>query len=133
MRIRPAAVGDRAFVLSSWKRSYHESPVVAWSQRTPEGRAAYYAWVNRVLPDVLEDSRCVMAANPLDPEHVFGWACAGAGILHYAYVKQEYRRQRIARRLLAHLGLGGDAPLRCTHWTDACRWARVDFAPEELR
>ena len=138
IRIRPMTQGDEPLVLSSWKKSYADA--VDWA-RTEAGRAHYYTHVNGVLPRLLDGSRTAIACNPLDAEHVFGWACVDrdeseGAVLHYAYVKRDYRGMGVARRLLESLGIREGARVIVTHWTDACEdqtWLELRYRPSRRR
>lgn len=86
-------------VLSSWKRSYRDyCPQLA--------QDAYYRLQGAVCDEILSRFPLLLAARDPDaPAVVLGWICAepaqqGGVLVHYAYVKQAYRRQNIAKRLL---------------------------------
>ena len=135
IRIRPAAKADEAFILSSWKLSYLDAPINAWARATESGRGAYYAYMNAQLPRIMAQARTIVAHNPIDNEHLFGWACATANLVHYVYVKSDYRRDSIAERLLTSLHLPRDCDLVATAWTSVCeeqRYCKAQFAPGRL-
>lgn len=125
MQIREAQQSDKAFILATWKRSYQDSPVMRWTQETEAGRSAYFAHMNRTCATLLDRSKALVAANPVDSEHCFGWIVWQPDALHYCYVKRNYRRHHIAKRLLEAAGFGIDGPIVrpivATHYTEAVR------------
>lgn len=116
--VRPARRSDAAFVASSWLRSYRDAPaVVAVPSRT------YFYWQHRVVEALLARSAVLVACSPDDPDTIVGWACAeameGALVLHYVYVKHDFRRYGVARALVRALQEAepGSGQLFATHAT----------------
>lgn len=107
---RPASQGDRAFVWTSWLRSFSGSPYAG-----PIPMGAYWKAYERALLEVLGRSTVTVtvAANESDPGQIFGFAVTEAGCalptLHYVYTKQAFRRLGVARSLLSASGLSGPA------------------------
>lgn len=102
---------DRAFVLSSWHRSYRKSQwAKALDPRVYD--AGQQALIVNRWDGAIPSSRCV--AHPEgDPLVILGWACAEGPVLHYVYVKGELRRAGLGRALVNALG----NPLIYTHQT----------------
>lgn len=134
IQIRKAEPRDKAFILATWKRSYQESPVMRWTQSTEAGRSAYFAHVNRTCAGLLDKSHALVAYNPVDDEHCFGYVvCEPNKVVHYLYIKRDYRRQRIASRLLEAGTFKAEAALPVSHYTEALRTMRGErwrFLPE---
>lgn len=61
---------------------------------------------------ITEGARLWLAFVPDDADPMFvGWICASPGVLHYVYVKRNFRRKRIASSLLHDvIAHGFDAP-----------------------
>ncbi len=92
--IRPATVGDVSFVLSSAKRSE------AGAQLNPDWLALNARW-----EEILQrNATCLVACSPLDPNVILGhvvYSLIADGLVVWAcYVKQPYRRMKVASRLL---------------------------------
>lgn len=88
---------DRAFVISSWLRSYRRS---LWA-RELDPRAydgGQVGLIERLWP-------MTQVAHPEgDPLTILGWACGDSNVLHYAYVKGELRRAGLGAALVGIIG-----------------------------
>lgn len=97
--VRPAASGDAGFILSSWLRSYRESPE-AKSMLRPVYEREHATLIRRLL------SRCGARVVTLasDESRIIAWACdeerAGSHVVHYVYTKRLFRQFGLASRLL---------------------------------
>jgi len=88
---------DRAYVMSTWIRSYHTArPVKNLSPRV------YYDGQRAMIERILQRGAGVLvAADPAYPETViWGWICAEPHVVHYVYVRPEMRRLGYGRELL---------------------------------
>ena len=119
--IRPATLDDRSFIIDSWLRSYRNSefgrriPDDVWGTRW--GHAGF-------IEDALSGWTDVACLGS-DPAFLFGFSCTGVvpappqvqdeftdpdrkplpwPILHYVYVKRDFRRQGIGRLLVTDAG-----------------------------
>ena len=122
-RIRPYADGDEAAVASAWKQSYRAaSPVLSsWCTNGRRGTQAYWDWVNQYVNRMLERCTVRVACNPHGEDHLWGWLCHEGPVVHYVWVRLEYRRRGIATALLLEaLGPRAQDELICSHWTKAC-------------
>jgi GNAT superfamily N-acetyltransferase len=123
--IRPAALGDRGYILQTWLESYRASP---GAQQLPD--FAYWSHFGHVglVEALLEKHGALVACLPERPSWIYGWMCAGGKSLHYAFTRFEFRKQGIGRALfeVAH------KPERVTHVTiDGGRWmAAMGVRPE---
>jgi GNAT superfamily N-acetyltransferase len=107
--IRPAIADDTAFILREWLRTFCESPFAAHIDR-----ATFFREHHRVATMQLGRG-AVVAALP-DARDVLCGFLAGAGeVLHYAYVKPQFRRMGIASEMVGHVF--GDSQITYTHWT----------------
>jgi GNAT superfamily N-acetyltransferase len=107
--IRPGRPADARFVLDSWARSFRRSPFAGC---VPED--LYPSVVRATATRLLATGTLEVACNPDEPDQILGWALREPGRLHYVYVKDPWRRDGIARDLLAR------APLQSfTHRTPA--------------
>lgn len=109
---------DRDFVISSWSTSFKAS-FAAGMIYTEDWPDVMHKQIERVL--ARPDARTVIAYERKAREFIYGFACgdvsADAGfldpnerkrpapVLFYVYVKSSYRRQGIAKGLVAELGI----------------------------
>jgi hypothetical protein len=99
IRIEDAREGDLDLVKDSWRKSFKNSPLTA---KWPAAAYAPFiaAHMDRVLP------RCVIrVARPETwDEGVLGWVAAeqlpDVFVLHWAWCRDEFRRQRVLSRLV---------------------------------
>lgn len=102
---RDGTDADAGLIFSSWLRSYYDArPPAIWDIQ----REVYFADSGHhgVVERILRVSRVLIAHPPDDPDEVYGWACGGAGLLHYVYVKELWRRKGVATRLVAEVAPG---------------------------
>ena len=118
--IRPACTDDLPLLLNSWLKSYRNAPAV-----TTVPNELYFdegmGQKARIL-SLLGECETRVACDPEDHEVVYGWITFEPTldlptIVHYAYVKQAYRRQGIGTALLRDAGVVGDAPFWISHET----------------
>jgi ribosomal protein S18 acetylase RimI-like enzyme len=119
---------DRNFVLGTW---LHHARRRVW-RHDPAG-SDYDAGHSAAIAACLSRSSATVACLADDEYVILGWACWERGVLHYCYVKPEFRRLGIARSLLALAGLLEDDELTCSHWSPDLkssfgrdRWVRYD-------
>lgn len=102
VRLRPMEPDDIPFVASSWIRSYSERG------RTAQGMeyAAQMDGHGPIVDEILRraTTRATIACYPQQPKLILGWVVtegtSRAAIVHYVYVKQNYRRNGFAKKLL---------------------------------
>lgn len=96
-RLRPADLTqpkERAFIESSWRRSYDYRPC-------PGGVAEYIATQGAVIDQALLTSDVLVACSTEREQQIFGWVCfRRPATLHYVFVKPYYRRMHIGVALL---------------------------------
>lgn len=85
----------------------------------------YFQYEVPRLTAILNRSRCIIAANPEDPSHIYGYIVGETigtlSVIHFVYIKNTYRGFKIAHRLLqAHVGDSlGKEELAITHISPA--------------
>lgn len=114
---RDVAEGDVPFIFSSWLQSYRDSEEVR-----NIGNDAYFGGHHKVIAELAQrpEAKCFVACASDFPAQIFGWAYGESGaetVLHYVYVKQQYRRMGIARGLLQKIHQQRDGGILCTHRT----------------
>jgi hypothetical protein len=91
---------DESFVFNSWLRSYRKGVPTAPSN-------IYYFGQHKVISDILKRSLVMLAIDPEDHEHIYGWVCYEPRELmtglHYVYVKHAFRRLGIASTLIDYV------------------------------
>lgn len=100
--LRPFVESDRAYVASTWQRSYADAAGVLGADRE-----AWRAEVSRMLAALLASgAACVVACDEEDADTIVGWAIADrkSRTLHYVYVRAELRETGIARQLVEAVG-----------------------------
>lgn len=107
--LRPMAEGDQGFVLNSWLKSlWRFNPREHWIGSRP-----WHAHWHSLLERLASPGRVQVACSPQNAWQIFGWVCSEGQTLHYVFVKEVYRENGIARRLLESVG----NPRDCTLWT----------------
>ena len=106
---RPYQSSDLAFVASSWLLSYRSSQPTKYI-----GNDDYYATLHPLVEALARGVRgtgtatTLLAVNPEDSDQIYGWVSYGhlgpVPVLHYVYVKELFRRQKIATQLLDQAG-----------------------------
>ncbi len=88
IHLRDATEQDLPFLIDSWVRSCKTGSKHSKRQ---------------VVREQLYDLGASVACWTEDPELIIGWRCSADRILHYVYVKRDYRREGVARLLLGGL------------------------------
>lgn len=95
---REANETDLPFIMNSWLKSYYP-----FSQRAPEPRY-YFEGHRKLLDRVYRRSKILVACNPEDTEHIFGYVVhepkAEHQIYHWCFVKFAFRNMGLARSLI---------------------------------
>lgn len=119
-QLRQGEPGDRGYILETWLQTYRGSPM---GRKLPDW--AYWSRYGHVglVEDLLATELVAVVCLPSSPAFIYGWCCYGvthgqpgslAPVLHYVFVRHEFRRQGFGRLLLEAL----EAPLlEVTHLT----------------
>jgi len=97
--LRSAMPSDAPFILHSWLQSFRDGDMV-------EGipNQIYYHHHHKLVSNLLRRCAVTVLSDPSAPEVIFGWfcweSCEKGIIIHYAYVKNEFRKSRLASRIL---------------------------------
>ena len=92
--IRDLRDEERAFVLSSWLKSYRNAPHMRLVDND-----TYYAKQAANIIAMLDCSQCLVAADPEEDTVLWGFIVVEYDYCHYAYVKHLMRHHGIARSL----------------------------------
>lgn len=118
--------GDINFVYSSWLRSLRQGS--AYYRSIPH--KIYFKAHEASIKNTLTESSVVIASPVSEPEIIVGylvWEDRSDRyvVLHYCYVKKEFRRMGLATHMIN--SIAGDRDLIATHYTDKFR--NVHFNP----
>lgn len=94
-RLRPAGPEDEPFIVDSWCMSYKSQAV---ARDMGPRYLVDYKWFVRAL---LKKVRVTVACDVEDPGVILGWCASSPGVVHYVFVKHDFRRLGIAKNLLA--------------------------------
>lgn len=111
--LRPAEESDLQYVVKSWLRSYWHDSDYARAQ----GRV-YHVEHRRLVLRLIQQGAVTVAAWSGDPDTIIGFACTRAGVVHYVYVREEFRRMGIAHLLVGPMA---SHPVEYTHRTSILR------------
>lgn len=133
INIREGKPEDLNLVFRSWKKSlekYHRDMPVS----------AYYAHINAVCDEVLAGMpRIFIACSPEDEDVIFGYLVAEATstalVLWYAYTVYAYRKECVAKRLLARAvaeldAESGERTVYCAETKHCKRVQALELHPE---
>jgi len=99
-------------VRSSWLRSNASSGLAR-----SLGRKAYYSGHHDLIDRLMHRAEMRVACSVTRHDTIVGWACVEPAVVHYVFVREEFRCNGVARRLLAEL----PERVTYTHRTDVCR------------
>lgn len=119
--LRDPTAEDVGVILKSWLKSHRGQDGCA--RMSAE---VYYAIHRPRVMALLERSTVIMAVNPDDTWHVYGWICFEPGTAHYVYVKHTFRRMGVAGRLWDAAGRPKTASSTGPLWGELqARWGVV--------
>lgn len=102
MTIRPMEADDAAIVFDSWAGCMADELKI----EDAEERRRFKRGQKPIFADLLARGKTFVAVPRKDPTRVMGWICFEApDILHFVYVRKDYRCGKVARRLVEHAGL----------------------------
>ena len=118
--LRQMRATDEAMVIDSWLRSGLQYPIFASDGGRPPIRLkpphGLLLSQNRTfLQKILTSAQVLVLADPEDEDHIIGWICTetvhdgNPACLHFIFVKFNFRRMGMGRRLMRESGL----PLKC--------------------
>jgi GNAT superfamily N-acetyltransferase len=109
---------DLQFLFKAWISSYEKSP---WAGTLPQhlSYSVHKATINQLIARGIS---VTMAVNPEDPDQILGFVAAEPGLLHYIFVKDLFRRQGVASKLMASANFDRSQPLLHTFRTPDARY-----------
>lgn len=103
---RPEDSPRCSLIVSQWSSSYKKSHYAGliWCE---DWAATMHAQITKVLE--LQKRTAILAVAPEDPAFIYGFIVGDTigttPVVDYVFVKEPYRREKIARRLFAELGV----------------------------
>lgn len=99
IRMRAATEADVGFIFNSWLKSYRSSLFAKHISSS-----VYFSGHHKFLEALIPNAEIKIACNDQDPTQIYGYICAqyieGILVVHYVYVKQDYRNLGIGKMLL---------------------------------
>jgi hypothetical protein len=124
IEIRNAVTDDLPFIFATWLRSYRHSSQFA----KKISNDVYFKYHHAAIERIISRGGIIKIANIVgDPNVILGYACLEAQggtdmVVHYVYVKKNFRKMGIASRL--YKPEKGDY---FTHLTDDVTWALAKY------
>lgn len=120
---RPAQPDDIPFIYASWLKSYRADSHVGAS--VPKG--LFFDHYKLVLDRILLDGKALVMSPVGEPSTILGYLVYEPGIVHYAFVKEHWRRLGIAKQLY-RAAFGDHVPV-ASHRTRHTSFLRVPYNP----
>jgi GNAT superfamily N-acetyltransferase len=127
--LRPFRESDRNFIVRGWASEMRRS---AFSRHVPP--EVYWPCQHELVAQLLKLGTTIVACDPDNEEHVYGavvYQPADLAIVHWCYVKGDYRRVGLASALLV-AAIGDRRPVYCTQPSVLFGEARELVAKHEL-
>ncbi len=127
---REAVPEDLNFIRKNWLKIGYD-----WIKRSHLVRPRakyYYESRDKWLARLFEFCPVVVACDKQDTGFIYGFVAGwayddGGGICHFVYVRPEFRKRGLAKKLLAQMGYTWGAPLIATTWSHFIRPALPAF------
>lgn len=116
IKLRPMRDDDLDFVFSSYLRSYKYGNPLADMIST--GDFFHHQRLNIMAILASESSTAIVACLPDDEDIILGFAITEPQIVHFVYVKADWRNQGIAKEMLKEARVNLDIKTSFTHWTE---------------
>ena len=119
--VRPMRQSDLPLIYDTWCTSYHAhcTTWLGWISRDTF-RDIYELLVRSLLDKAYVRVACLAD----DDKCVVGWACVRDDVLHYVWVREQWRGEGVCRLLLADMR---SEPIKYTHETDYWRQRAPHF------
>ncbi len=112
---------DESFIYNSWLKSHRSSPECKFLDND-----TYYNNHKLIIQKILsrEGTNIILACNPEDEDQIYGWlveetyqlpSSSSTRVIHYIYVKYNFRRMGIGRMLFEKNPTPPMEPIPCTH------------------
>lgn len=116
IRLRPATDSDVNFIFNSWLKCYRHS----YNTRGCEN-PVYFAQHHKLLEGLCKRATITIACNQNDIAQIYGYIAyeriEGLLVVHFAYVKEPFRKFGVAALLAQSAGFKREDPVLYTHRT----------------
>jgi len=110
--IRQPKDSDISFIYATWLNSYHYD---SWTKQIQ--KSIFFDNYKLVIDEILNNSKIKIACTKIDQDIILGYLVYDEPhILHYCFVKQDFRRFGIANSLVAD-SIDTKSPITITHRT----------------
>lgn len=103
VKLRKANEADISFIFNSWLKSYRASAKAILP-------AVYFQFQHQLIEQLLKRSTVTVACNPADESQIYGYVVHevqdGVDVLHYGYVKQDFRGLGLLKHMLGNVTTG---------------------------
>lgn len=117
LKIRSVSKDDYPFIFNSWLKSLSKS----FTKNNLTDKNVYYQGQHRLIERLLQTSNCHVAVDGDDESIIVGYLIESVeqsvNVVHYIYVKKDFRNMGIAESLLRHANIGRGNNIMFTHAT----------------
>lgn len=101
VEVRALIETDIAFIFSSWLKAFRNSKFA-----TEINQNVYFSEQHKLVEKLLGRAQTLVIGAANDPATVYGYICyeyiQGIFVLHFAYVKHDFRTLGLFKQLMAH-------------------------------
>lgn len=102
---------DIPFIYQTWLNSFRYD---SWSKAT--AKSVFFDHYKLVIDEILSNSKTLIACLPEDEDIILGYLVYESQIIHYIFVKNDFRKYGIAANLVNH-SMDLEQPITITHRT----------------
>lgn len=123
VKIRPAKGSDIAFIYSTWLNSYRNDSSIGLSVR----KSVFFDNYQLILDQLMDSSETIIACQPDEENVVYGFMTFDPKTIHYAFVKEAFRRLGIAKSLFQYAFTENLDRISITHKTKYAQFLCTKF------
>jgi hypothetical protein len=121
IEIRPAKPDDLPFIYATWLKSYRTSQFA----QNIESKI-YFSWHHKIIESILTRSQVVIAHPTGQPNIIVGYLVTEPNVVHYCYVKFQFRKLGVATNLIQHQSIDPNQ-MQFTHATPDMNWIALKY------
>ncbi len=119
VHITEAQPAHHNFIKSTWLKSFFLGKASFCENLTP---GTFYYEHASLVERCLKRAKVLIAESKDSPDVAIGYVCYEPEVIHYIYVRHQFKRFGIGRALLAATGINTEK-FSITHRTRDCAWA----------
>lgn len=116
VRLRPATEADVPFIFNSWLRCYRNSPNMRGCENP-----VFFQQHHILIEGLCRRSSILVACSAANVSVIYGYVVVETiennMVVHFAYVKEIYRKLGLGAHLMSHFGWTKTTPIFATHRT----------------